>query len=88
MVWNIPLAQPHRLSKGYHVNHPVYLTSNSADHFYCFFKTRQGKYAEAEKLYDQAMAAWKTSVGSSNPIVADIMNSQAVVLTKQVTFSY
>ena len=42
----------------------------------------QGKYAEAEPLYQRALGIWETALGPEHPNVASVLENYAVLLRK------
>lgn len=45
-----------------------------------FVLVNQGKYAEAEVLYERATIIWKNAYGPDHPLVATAMNNHAAVM--------
>lgn len=57
---------------------------------FCFsrFRRTQGKYEEAEPLFERSLAIREKVLGPYHPAVAESLNDQAVLLSKQVSKSH
>lgn len=49
-----------------------------------YFLTYQGKYAEAEPLYERSLAIREKVLGPEHPLVAQLLNNRAAVFASQV----